>query len=153
MGTANNDAELMLMIASDMGQAFDIAKEDFKNELEMNISGAGVPINAGGIGDTETVWKTQVHFGLSPEITLEYNQGGLDFDAGTYRHVSPIGTPLGNFADLIIHGRGGYMSMFGGDNNPTRQPRDFWQPYERSVEVNYDNWIESAMRAVGMPLL
>lgn len=153
MDIAINDAQLMMMIATDTGQAFDIAIEDFKTGLESEISGAGVPVQGGGIGDIEAVWQPRVTFGLSPEISLQYTQGGLEFDAGSYRHVSPIGTPLGNFADLIIQGRGGLMPMFGGEANPTRNPRDFWSPYESLVAGNYEQWIRSAMLSVGMPLM
>lgn len=153
MGIATNDAQLMAMIAGDVSKAFELAKEEFKTSLEMEIAGAGVPINAGGIGDVDAVWKPEVHAGLSPEISLEYDQGGLVLDASTYRHVSPIGTPLGNFADLITEGRGGYMTMFGGDANPTRSPRDFWSPYMALVSSRYSVWIRNAMLSVGMPLV
>lgn len=153
MGTAINDAQLAMMIAADVGMAFDLAKEEFKEGLEMEIRGSGVPLNAGGIGDIDAVWQPTVSFGLSPEISLEYHQGGLEFDAGEYRHVSPIGTPLGNFADLIIQGRGGLMQMFGGEANPTRSARDFWSPYEALVSSQYESWIRNAMLAVGMPLI
>lgn len=150
---ANTEAELLAMISADMGNAFEYVKKEMEEGLRTEIAGAGVPVNGGGIGDVEAVWPTTIDHGLSPQVEMEYNQGGLVIDEGEFRHSSPIGTALPNFADLITQGLGGNMAMFGGLANPTMHPRDFWSAYINLVSNLHDNWVLQGMKAVGMPVI
>lgn len=157
-----NDKELNMLIMEDVEKGLKNALPDFTRNLEMSFAAVNIPsINAtmydtlgiayqpeGGLTDVEGVWEPQVQGGQTPELSLEYNQDKLDI-GGYYanRHNSPIGTPLGNFADLIREGAGGKLF---GEDNPTREARDFWEYYIHILDTHWEGWVKSGFRQAGM---
>lgn len=145
-----NDAQLQAIIGADVEQGFQYALDDFVRNLEGSFHAVEVPVNTGGIGDVEGVWGPTTEGGTEPELKLEYDQSKLVVDSSTYRHSSPLGTPFRNFADLINEGQGGILNMFGGENNPTTFPRDFWGYYTNLVDLHWERWIENGLKQAGI---
>lgn len=162
MRAARNEKELRNVLLRNITKGLNNSLDKFSDKLEQSFAlndipspnatmyeELGVPYQPrGGITDVENVWEPRVEERGDPTLILEYNQDNLSIgEPYPYRHNSPIGTHLGNFADLITQGRGGKLF---GEDNPTRTPRDFWSTYENIVDNNWESWIKAGFRQAGL---
>lgn len=168
MKIPRNDIELKNVLHDKIVKGMEHSLKKFSDSLEQSFVLADIPSphatmyevlsisykSEGGITDIENTWEPHIDDKPEPELVIEYNQDKLDV-GGYYsnRHNSPIGTPLGSFPDLLIHGQGG--RLFGETNSrgyiqPTREPRDFWSIFENNIDGKWENWIEQGFKRVGL---